>query len=143
MEVHCHWRNDRTIDWCKQEGVHVTAYAPLSSPQTMRKEGKDVPNLLKVLCCLLSLACCQRPTNGIAGHMRWSQLDFQKEGVCFGSKTNRSAPASSYLADCGSVVPVHIYNPRHTYNYVTVNMLIHITYHMYSIAEIQNSEAHT
>ena len=48
VEVHCHWRNDRTIDWCKQEGIHVTAYAPLSSPQTMKKEGKDVPNLLKV-----------------------------------------------------------------------------------------------
>ena len=50
VEVHCHWRNDRTIEWCKNEGIHVTAYAPLSSPQTMSLEKKDVPNLLKVLC---------------------------------------------------------------------------------------------
>lgn len=47
VEVHCHWRNDRTIEWCKNEGIHVTAYAPLSSPQTMSLEKKDVPNLLK------------------------------------------------------------------------------------------------
>jgi len=50
VEVHCHWRNDRTVEWCKKEGIHVTAYAPLSSPQTMSLEHKDVPNLLKVKC---------------------------------------------------------------------------------------------
>lgn len=73
VEVHCHWRNDRTIDWCKQEGIHVTAYAPLSSPQTMRKEGKDVPNLLKVLFPLLLVSCCRSLTNGIAAHMHVSK----------------------------------------------------------------------
>ncbi|KAL0043687.1 hypothetical protein WJX82_010965 [Trebouxia sp. C0006] len=46
VEVHCHWRNDRTVDWCKKEGIHVTACAPLSSPQTMSLEHKDIPNLL-------------------------------------------------------------------------------------------------
>ena len=62
VEVHCHWRNDRTIDWCRDAGIHVTAYAPLSSPQTMHQEGKDVPNLLKVIqrlpgAILLCLIC--------------------------------------------------------------------------------------
>ena len=48
VEVHCHFRNQPVIDWCKQEGIHVTAYAPLSSPSTVSKMGKDLPNLLKV-----------------------------------------------------------------------------------------------
>ncbi|KAL3138766.1 hypothetical protein ABBQ32_005611 [Trebouxia sp. C0010 RCD-2024] len=47
VEVHLNFRNDRTIDWCKQHGIHVTAYAPLSSPQTMSSQKKSVPNLLK------------------------------------------------------------------------------------------------
>lgn len=54
VEVHCHFRNQRVIDWCKQEGIHVTAYAPLSSPSTVSKMGKDLPNLLKVKLFLLS-----------------------------------------------------------------------------------------
>ena len=48
VEVHPNFRNERTIDWCNQEGIHVTAYAPLSSPQTMSSQKKSVPNLLKV-----------------------------------------------------------------------------------------------
>ena len=48
VEVHPNFRNERTIDWCKQEGIHVTAYAPLSSPQTMSSQKKSVPNLLEV-----------------------------------------------------------------------------------------------
>ena len=46
--MHCHFRNDRVVQWCTQAGIHVTAYAPLSSPQTMQLEGMDNPNLLKV-----------------------------------------------------------------------------------------------
>ncbi|DBA71946.1 hypothetical protein WJX79_005585 [Trebouxia sp. C0005] len=47
VEVHCHFRNERVIAWCKKEGIHVTAYAPLSSPQTMSSMKKTVPNLLQ------------------------------------------------------------------------------------------------
>ncbi|DBA83612.1 TPA: hypothetical protein ACH3X1_006179 [Trebouxia sp. C0004] len=47
VEVHCHFRNERVIAWCKKEGIHVTAYAPLSSPQTMTSMKKTVPNLLQ------------------------------------------------------------------------------------------------
>ena len=31
------------------KGIHTTAYAPLSSPTTMSKTGRHVPNLLQVL----------------------------------------------------------------------------------------------
>lgn len=48
VEVHPHFRNERLLKWCKEEGIHVTAYAPLSSPQTMASQKKSVPNLLKV-----------------------------------------------------------------------------------------------
>ena len=46
--MHAHWRNDRLLKWCNQQGIHVSAYAPLSSPQTMEGMGKDVPNLMEV-----------------------------------------------------------------------------------------------
>lgn len=68
VEVHVNFRNERTIDWCKKEGIHVTAYAPLSSPQTMSAQKKSVPNLLEVShvctsrCDLLLLVpwrCCR------------------------------------------------------------------------------------
>ena len=61
VEVHPNFRNDRTIDWCKQEGIHVTAYAPLSSPQTMSSQKKSVPNLLEVS------HLCRPPARGHAG----------------------------------------------------------------------------
>jgi len=48
VEMHAHWRNDRLLKWCNQQGIHVSAYAPLSSPQTMEGMGKDVPNLMEV-----------------------------------------------------------------------------------------------
>lgn len=47
VEMHAHWRNDRLLKWCNQQGIHVSAYAPLSSPQTMEMMGKDVPNLME------------------------------------------------------------------------------------------------
>ena len=46
VEVHCHFKNDRVVQWCEQAGIHVTAYAPLSSPQSMANS--NVPNLLLV-----------------------------------------------------------------------------------------------
>lgn len=47
VEVHPHFRNDRLLEWHQKQGIHVTAYAPLSSPGTMASAGKKVPNLLK------------------------------------------------------------------------------------------------
>lgn len=46
--MHAHWRNDRLLKWCDQQGIHVSAYAPLSSPVTMASMEKDVPNLMEV-----------------------------------------------------------------------------------------------
>lgn len=48
VEMHAHWRNDRVLKWCNQQGIHVSAYAPLSSPSTMANMEKDVPNLMQV-----------------------------------------------------------------------------------------------
>lgn len=47
VEIHPFFRNDRVVEWCKEQGIHVTGYAPLSSPQTMKKDGRDMPNLLQ------------------------------------------------------------------------------------------------
>ncbi|KAL3133790.1 hypothetical protein ABBQ32_008269 [Trebouxia sp. C0010 RCD-2024] len=47
VEMHAHWRNDRLLKWCDQQGIHVSAYAPLSSPVTMASMEKDVPNLME------------------------------------------------------------------------------------------------
>lgn len=109
VEVHCHWRNDRTVDWCKQEGIHVTAYAPLSSPQTMRKEGKDVPNLLKVL-------------------YLFSQLQLSKVAtcLCLAAKLNllafsQTKQTSVFRQVCSSVLLVHV---------VPVTLLMYPTHHM-------------
>ena len=70
MEVHPHWRNDNLIAHAKQHNIAVMvralagvllsdplnsvssgalqAYAPMSSPGTMGKQGRKVPNLLEV-----------------------------------------------------------------------------------------------
>ncbi|KAK9793721.1 hypothetical protein WJX73_010217 [Symbiochloris irregularis] len=45
IEMHPDWRNDRVLEFCKSKGIHVTAYAPMSSPGTMSKTGQHVPNL--------------------------------------------------------------------------------------------------
>ena len=51
--MHAHWKNDRLMKWCNQQGIHVSAYGPLSSPATMASMEKDVPNEMEVyvLCC--------------------------------------------------------------------------------------------
>ncbi|KAK9813466.1 hypothetical protein WJX73_000483 [Symbiochloris irregularis] len=46
VEVHPYFRNDRVYKYCRDHDIHVTAYAPMSSPATMKSQGNDVPNLL-------------------------------------------------------------------------------------------------
>lgn len=46
--MHAHWRNDRVLKWCNQQGIHVSAYGPLSSPVTVASMEKDVPNEMEV-----------------------------------------------------------------------------------------------
>lgn len=51
--MHAHWKNDRLLKWCNQQGIHVSAYGPLSSPATMASMEKDVPNEMEV--CVLNI----------------------------------------------------------------------------------------
>ena len=46
--MHPYWRNDRVFKWCNQQGIHVTAYGPLSSPQMADSMDKDHLNLIEV-----------------------------------------------------------------------------------------------
>lgn len=57
VEMHAHWRNDRLLKWCNQQGIHVSAYGPLSSPATVANMEKDVPNEMEV-CCAVQLTDC-------------------------------------------------------------------------------------
>ena len=34
VEVHPYFRNDALLGWCRGQGIHVTAYAPLGSPDS-------------------------------------------------------------------------------------------------------------
>ncbi|KAL4854860.1 NADPH-dependent aldo-keto reductase [Chlorella vulgaris] len=34
VEAHPYFRNTELIDWCRERGIHVTAYSPLGSPHT-------------------------------------------------------------------------------------------------------------
>ena len=44
VEVHPYHRNDALIAWCRAQGIHVTAYSPLGSPES--GAGRDAPVLL-------------------------------------------------------------------------------------------------
>ncbi|GMP86027.1 hypothetical protein CsSME_00038977 [Camellia sinensis var. sinensis] len=37
MEMHPGWRNDKMLDFCKKNGIHVTAYSPLGSQDGAKK----------------------------------------------------------------------------------------------------------
>lgn len=50
VEVHAHYRNEHVRDWAKKNGVHVTAYSPLSSPALVKDMGMDFPELMQVYC---------------------------------------------------------------------------------------------
>ena len=47
VEMHARWRNDRVLKWCSQQGIHVTAYAPMSSPQMADSMDKGHLQLLE------------------------------------------------------------------------------------------------
>lgn len=63
IEMHPNWRNDRVLDWAKEHGIHITAYAPLSSPDTAATE--DAPNLMKDATILKIAQANQRTTQQV------------------------------------------------------------------------------
>eukprot|EP00879_Flechtneria_rotunda_P011385 GHRR01011892.1.p1 GENE.GHRR01011892.1~~GHRR01011892.1.p1 ORF type:complete len:372 (+),score=117.85 GHRR01011892.1:953-2068(+) len=41
VEAHPYWPNTALIDWAQQQGIHVTAYSPLGSPDSAQMLGRD------------------------------------------------------------------------------------------------------
>eukprot|EP00891_Asterochloris_glomerata_P005337 jgi/Astpho2/5337/Aster-05888 len=49
VELHPYFRNDQLQSFCKEKGVHITAYSPLGSPDSMAdsyKNPKELPHIL-------------------------------------------------------------------------------------------------
>lgn len=49
IEAHPYWRNQALVDWATANGVHVTAYAPLGSPDSAAivKRASDAPGPMR------------------------------------------------------------------------------------------------
>ncbi|KAK9812757.1 hypothetical protein WJX72_003137 [[Myrmecia] bisecta] len=47
VEIHPYHRNDQLIAWCRSQGVHVTAYSPLGSPDSATMFKREAPVLLQ------------------------------------------------------------------------------------------------
>ena len=60
MEVHPGWRNSALLSFCREAGVHVTAYAPLGRGAVLAVEEAAKPTLRGGVavapCCLLEEA---------------------------------------------------------------------------------------
>ena len=39
VEAHPYFRNDALLHWCKEHGIHVTAYSPLGAPDSVAATG--------------------------------------------------------------------------------------------------------
>eukprot|EP00879_Flechtneria_rotunda_P020657 GHRR01021736.1.p1 GENE.GHRR01021736.1~~GHRR01021736.1.p1 ORF type:complete len:188 (+),score=49.15 GHRR01021736.1:308-871(+) len=49
VEAHPYWPNTILIDWAQQQGIHVTAYSPLGSPDSasIMRRGKESRRLME------------------------------------------------------------------------------------------------
>jgi diketogulonate reductase-like aldo/keto reductase len=48
IEIHPYWRNTKVVDYAKSQGVHITAYSPLGTPDSAQlMKNEDAPKLLE------------------------------------------------------------------------------------------------
>jgi diketogulonate reductase-like aldo/keto reductase len=41
VEAHPYWNNNKLVQWCQANGVHLTAYSPLGSPDSAGRWGEQ------------------------------------------------------------------------------------------------------
>ncbi len=48
MEAHPYFRNEDLLAWCQKQGIHMTCYSPLGTPNTASYFNRQAPEVLKV-----------------------------------------------------------------------------------------------
>jgi hypothetical protein len=68
VEAHPYWRNQALLDYCRRQGVHVTAYSPLGSPDSASIMKRRHTPLLLQDPLVAALAAKYGKDAGQAGH---------------------------------------------------------------------------
>ncbi|RMZ56070.1 hypothetical protein APUTEX25_004494, partial [Auxenochlorella protothecoides] len=71
IEAHPYWRNDALLGWCRERGIHVTAFSPLGSPDSASIFPRKLPlDLLRDERVLAVAAACGKNAGQVL--IRWA-----------------------------------------------------------------------